>query len=495
MNDKIMTQICEKSMSGEINAEISMPDYEPEIRRLLRAGVTLTPPAGFSDSGRVGMSGEAIFDVLYAGNDGALYSTRTRESYELTEAFKPSEIGSDIISVVCEVTPESLISRASAPRKVSLRCKLRGRARGFGEQEISERDTYLENPDSIERLAGNSTYTHVFPSSFAEARLSEDFAAELPAGVSGDLRIIGHSAAAAVDRIEPSHDSAVVKGALELSILATVDDGDSAPFRLTRKIPFAEAVDAEGLTPECRCTAVAVCIDCDFSVDENRIFCEPTMLIRLDAEENRRTDYTTDIYSTEALSEHTSRRYEFPISKKVFSGNLTASLRETLEEAGISSDAVISDASASAVVKNVEENGEKLNIVGEVTLVILTNAQNEYSLKEIKMPFKYEVEGDEKGLFFANCEAVALIPRVKIDGGRILCDCELHISGRSYAKDEFSAVDEVIFGAPVEPSDATVVCFPSPTDTVWDISKRYHIPTRTLFSQESRLKNGEAVIF
>ena len=64
MNDNITTQICEKNMSGDFSTELSMPDYEPEIRRLLRVGVTLTPPVGFADTGRVGMNGEIIYDIL-----------------------------------------------------------------------------------------------------------------------------------------------------------------------------------------------------------------------------------------------------------------------------------------------------------------------------------------------------------------------------------------------------------------------------------------------
>lgn len=495
MNDKITVQICEKSMSGEITAEISMPDYEPEIRRLLRVGLTLTPPAGFSDTSRIGMNGEAIFDILYAGNDGALYSTRARESYELTEALKPSEKGAEITAVIGDVTPESLISRASAPRKISLRCKLRGHARGFGDEEITERATYIENPDSIERLGGESEYTYIFPSAFAEATLSDDFTAELPTDVSGDVRVISYSAAAVFEDIEPARDEAVVKGSLNLSILASVDDTDSMPFRLTRKIPFAEVVDADGLEPTCKCVASICCTDCGFTVEENRIFCEPTIVIRLDAEENRRVEYTSDVYSTEVFSDSTTKRYEFPLLEKVFTGNFTASLRESLEDLGIDSGATISDATASAVVKNIENNANKLSFVGETTLNILTNNGDEYLLKEIKVPFKYDVNESENAPFFTDCHIVALTPRAKIDNGRLLCDCELHICGRSYTKAEVEAIDEVIFGENIERDDATTVCFPSPTDTLWDISKRYHIPTEAIFSQESRLKAGEAIIF
>ena len=181
--------------------------------------------------------------------------------------------------------------------------------------------------------------------------------------------------------------------------------------------------------------------------------------------------------------------------KKAFSGNLTVSLREPLEGLEIEPTAVVLDAYSDAVVKNVEESGDKLVLVGELCLNILTNCENEYSLKEIKSPFKYEVEGGNGALFYTDCSAVALIPKAKIESGKLSCDCEVHISGRSYSKDEFSAVNEVIFGERVTRDGAITVCFPSPTDTLWDISKRYHIPTESIVSQDSRLKSGEAIVF
>jgi len=495
MNDNITLQICEKNMIGDFSTELSMPDYEPEIRRLLRVGVTLTPPMGFSDTGRVGMNGEIIYDILYMGNDGSLYSTRARESYELAEAFKQTEKTAEITSVLCDVSPESLVSRATAPRKLSLRCKLRGHARAFGEQEISERLTYVENPDSIERLTDECEYVYIFPSSVSEARLSDDFTAELPAGISGDVRIISHTATAVCEDIEVGNDEANVKGTLYLCMLATVDDGDSAPFKLSRKIPFAETVDMSELTSICKCVASICCGECDFTVEDNRIFCEPVLTIKLDAEEERRAEYTKDIYSTEVLSESTFKRYEFPTFLKVFSGNFTVSSNEQADDLAIPANADITDATANSVVKGVEINGNKSVLVGDLHLNILAKSDNEYIAKEIKIPFKYELDNVEQAPFFTDCSVTALSPRVKFDGERLICDCELHVMGRIFSKSQIEAVDEVIFGEDIDFDDAITVCFPSPTDTVWEVAKRYHIPTDSIISQESRLQKGEAIMF
>ena len=214
MNEKITLQICEKSIGGEINAEISMPDYEPEIRRILRVGVTLTPPALLCDGARVGMRGEAIFDLLYAGNDGELYSTRATESYELAEALKPSERENAVVSAICRVTPESIVTKALAPRKINIKCKLRGNGRFFGEQEVGDGTEYDEI--GVEKLTKQAEFASILPSTFAEVKLSDDFSS----GISSDsLRVVNYTALAVCESAEPSGGEAAIRGNLELRLL------------------------------------------------------------------------------------------------------------------------------------------------------------------------------------------------------------------------------------------------------------------------------------
>lgn len=495
MNDYITTPICEKNMSGDFITELSMPDYEPEIRRLLRVDLTLTPAMGFFDTNKVGMNGEIIYNILYMGNDGALYSTRTRESYELAEAFKPSEKSTEPVCVICEAIPESLVSRATAPRKLSLRCKLRGSASVFGETELSEHSTYIENPESIERLNNECEYITFFPSAISEVRLSDDFTAQLPSGVSGDIRIICHNVAAVCESIEMSNEEATVKGTLNLSMLATVDDGEAKPFKLSHKLSFEEAVDVPELTPLCRCTATVCCTECDFSVEDNQVFCEPTVMIRINAEDDRRAEYTKDIYSTEAMSDCTLKQHEIRKLGKTFSGNITVSMNESLEEIAIPTGSEIFDATSNAVVKNIEQNGNKTIISGILSLNVLTSSENEYSAKELRTPFKYEFETGVSSPIFTDLAIIPLSPRTKIDGERVICDCELHIMGKFCQSSEFDAVNEVVFRETIARDDSVTVCFPSPTDTAWDIAKRYHIPTESITSQEQSIKKGEAVIF
>ena len=485
MNDKIMTQTCDKVMSGDFSTELSMPDYEPEVRRLLRVGVTLAPVSGFCDGGRVGMRGEIIYDILYSGNDGGLYSARASENYELAEALKQSEKCAEELVIICEATPESLISRALAPRKISLKCKLRGRARGFAERELAERSTYIENPESVERLMGERECALIHPTRIGEVTLAEDFEAELPAGASGELRVISYNGSAVVSEVEAARDEALVKGVLYLDLLVALDDAEAAPFKLSRKIPFSEAIDAEGLTPSCRAMARAVCVGADISVDENRIFCEPTLSIAVDAEEEGAIEYTRDLYSTEVASEITTARYEFPVFEKSVLGSVSVSAREALERVGLESGDEVIDVYASASAKSVDSAGERWALLGELAFNFLVKTGGEYGVRELKLPFKYEFDGCESGAYFSDFGVVACSPRAKLDAEKISCDCEVSLCGRICSRGELTAVDEAIFGEPIRNDGLLRVCFPPAADTLWDVAKRYHKTVDSIVSQNA----------
>lgn len=479
MNDRITTQFCDKIMSGDISTEISMPDYEPEVRRLLKVSVKTAPPEGFFDGNRIGVNGRIIYNILYSANDGELYSTEAEETYELAEAAKPSEKCPENQIFLCEVQPESLVSRATAPRKLSLKCRLKGRVRGFCEKELTENTTYVENPSCVRRLKGQSSYSHVFSPISSEFKLSEDFVTE----VGGDLRVVSYDAVAVAEEIETSRGSAAVKGTLHMTLLVSCDDGETAPFTLHKKIPFAEVIDADGISPACETLANVCCTNAVFSVEDSRIFCEATVCIELCCSEERLAEYTRDLFSTEVSSQTTEKRCEFPCSSKSVSGNFSVNLRKNQEEEDWLDGAEIINATSNAVVKSIEFDGKKSILVGETTVDLLTKVQNEYSAKEFKIPFRYETESVDGEPMFAEFSITALPPTAKIESGRLLCDCELYTRGRMFSKSELTALDEVIFGDYIDKDSTMTVCFPSPTDTVWDIAKRYHIPTEEIISQ------------
>ena len=98
--DRILTQ--------DITREISLPDYQPEIKRLLRVNATIQPPTRYIGGGNIEFSGNVDFTVLYAGEDGALYCFPFTSEYVLhttADADSPLSYFPDQ-TLCCYATPE-----------------------------------------------------------------------------------------------------------------------------------------------------------------------------------------------------------------------------------------------------------------------------------------------------------------------------------------------------------------------------------------------------
>lgn len=479
MNDKITIPVCDKNMTAELNTELSMPDYQPEVRRLLRVCVTLTPPDAYFDGARVGMNGEAVYNILYAAEDGELYSAETREHYELNEALKGHDLA-DGLTLICDVTPESLVSRVTAPRKLTIKCRLRGRIRGFCDREVGESTTYVDDLSSVKRLDGKIEYARILPTALAKTEISDSLSLS---GKDGDNRIVSHSVAVEVESVESLDGEATVKGAVCLTLLSVCEGGDSAPVRSEHRIPFAETLEIDGLTSDGKCVASGCCTSAEFEVGNDSVDCVLGLCLRVDAEEPVSSVYTADMYSTAVLSETVKGRVEFPIPAKVFSGNLSLSSRETPEELGVGRDAEIIDAVADAAVKNIEHDRGKWAVVGEVSLNLLGKQEGEYFTKDLKIPFRYETDGENGNTALAFATATPLSVRARNDGARIVADCELKVAGHICLRDSAEIVEQCVFGEPVEKDDAITVCFTSPDEDLWQVAKKYHVSTDDLLSK------------
>ena len=99
---RVQVPICDRQTVTELSSDFSLPDYQPQIKRLLRVSATVSPPDHYVGSGRAELSGTVDYSILYSGNDGALYCATERADYQLSV---PVEMGADIDlneGVVCD---------------------------------------------------------------------------------------------------------------------------------------------------------------------------------------------------------------------------------------------------------------------------------------------------------------------------------------------------------------------------------------------------------
>ena len=133
--EKMSIPICEKTVVTELSDDFTLPDYRPEIRRLLKISVALPAPSSYVSANSAEFSGDAVYSVLYVGGDGKLCSCELVAVYEASTELQNTE-NCENVSAFDELEAENVVGRVTAPRKLNIRCRVRHLIRALGERSL-----------------------------------------------------------------------------------------------------------------------------------------------------------------------------------------------------------------------------------------------------------------------------------------------------------------------------------------------------------------------
>lgn len=472
MGRRIQLPVLDRTLTGEITTEYSMPDYQPEIRRLLRVNATVMPPATYVGGTNAELSGAIRYDILYSAPDGKLYSTTVGENYEMSAPFdREAEMEGEAV-LICDVLPDVVVTRVTAPRKLNIRTRLKARVQGFGERSVEEELRGDVDPCDVQRLT-DKVACGAFARSEAERfEMNEEIVVE---GGEGDLRVVSASVEMCVGEALAGEGAVSCRGDAIVKLLLCADGEGKIPFVLARKLPFMETVSGDGFCGGMSCFARAECQELRTTVEENRIFCDIVGCLCVWGQENRSVTYTKDIFSTTHKSETEYCTVEYPFALKCQSGNFTQSLYEPIESFNIQSDATVVDLSARVTADSLAYERGKWVLSGESKLHLLMKCGEEYATEEISLPFRYEFDGEDGQLFGFSSDVRMISGKARIDGGRLSVDCEMAVSVRLCGVKSAKMISLATFTEPCDACRECVICFPNETDTLWDVAKKYHI--------------------
>ena len=479
-NTTVYLPVCDRAVTAEAGCDYAMPDYQPEVRRLLRVKATVLPPASYVGAGKAEFAGTVRYDILYSGNDGALYSATTSEAYQLSAPLdKDADVDySDELLAFCDPQVELLTGRVTAPRKLSLRCRLRGQIKAYGRHRLCERILGEVSEGSLQRLAGESQCAALTRCVSESVTLSEELSAD---GHVGELRVILGEAAMTVSEAVSSAEGVGCRGEATLKITACCEGEDPAPFILSKRVPFSVMVPADGFTPDMCCRARGCCTEMTCTVTEDgRILVDLSGVVMAEGQGNLPVHYTADLYSTEREDKAIFEEYRFPRAARCIGGNFTQSIYEPLASFGLAPDCEVLDVDASATVSSVSYDKGKWVIAGDTRMALLTREGGEYATHELGLPFRYEAEGEGGEPMLATADVTMTSGRARAEGGRLSVECEMAVSGRICVAGTLTALCQVEFGDRIDKPQEMVVAFPERGESLWSVAKRYHAPVAEL---------------
>ena len=476
---RIQTAVCDRQIATEIASDFSIPDYQPEIKRILRVNATVTPADRYIGVGNAEFSGNVDYNILYVGNDGALYCTLQSEQYQFSV---PLELNSEIElneGFVCDVEsiPDMAVGRLLAPRKFSVKCRLRSHVRIYGTQY---REVSLSGADtaSLERLCGSAACARVFCGVGEPFSLGDDVLCDAQAG---NLRVIGGEGHVFITEASAGSGLVNCRGEVALKLLCCQDGDAVLPTPIYRRIPFTQSVPLDGVEINCDATAEGICRDLQMTVEDGRIICEVSVYLTVRAQRNEQVRFVRDLYSTQAASEASYVSCSCQRAIKCINGNFSIGTAIPLSEAGIRSGASLVDFSLTPTLTDVEFEGGKYRLLGKARCQAVMTENGELSVQEFELPFRYECDGTPERVADYNASVDLISCRARVDGERIGVDAELTVCLSTRGEGHFQMLSQARFGDAVHQRGAVyTVCYPSREDTLWSVAKRYHQSVDTI---------------
>ncbi len=514
----VQVPVLDRTLTTEVVGDFSLPDYQPEIKRLLRIGVNVLPPNRFAGNGGMELGGSLDYYVLYMGHDNELYCAPLSAEYRL-EVNAGEEARSSLSAIgepmvcTCDTTTETPIGRVTAPRRLNIRCKLKAEVKLYGECPLGV-DT-ADRDEHTEMLPGEAEVARLYWGLGDALPLQDDLI--LPPGEGGEWRVVCAEGQILMSEAAPAQGMVNTRGdvLVKLSLCPAEsaeafasDVAEEKPASnltiLQRKIPFAQAIDMEGVTPACTATARGYCTEISVQMEEGHVHLDLGVVTEVRAQKNETIPYVKDLYSTRR--ESTCRYVDYPTEKAVraLNGNFTLSDSLPLSEVGMDPAARIADVTAVAIPTQLTTDPEKGRCVwsGICRCHLLLLREGEYTAADMELPFRYEFDdpallrGDNhesNGITDVDGSMTVVTCRARMDGERVGVDAEVGVSLRTHRPAPLVALSEVIAGDTVTRRRGEyVVCFPAPTDTLWSVAKRYHAPMAALTAANNLSAGADA---
>ena len=480
-----MTQpICRQSVKEELSADYTLPDYRPEIRRLLYVGAVVLPPAKYVGGGRVELDGVVEYQILYVGADGELYSAPLTGEYGVA---LPLEGGAQIdfgegVCVLSSARAESVTPRVTGPRRLTLRTRLVCEVSAYGKRPMAESVRGEAAPESICVMQKEASVAELSSFSSDEITLLDEVA--LP---SADARVVSADGRVMMRPATRGEGEVTLEGDVLLSVLCAYPDG--RVDTVDKKIPFASVQQTDALMGEgCELLTRGQVRELTVNVEEGKLLCEIRVTTDTRVMSNRPLAYRSDLFSTACPTEVTVGRYTLPVHLHSFGGNLTQSERLALAQVGLVEGTKIVTAFGTASLESGEEkDGGKYALTGQCRYVLICERDGEFSASEVSLPLRYVTERADGRVTAFDAVATVVACRAQVNGDTLELDAELSVGGSLMGEQTVCPVEEVSFGeAEPRPCGQMIFCFPAPGESLWEVAKRYRVsPARIVGNPES----------
>lgn len=474
----------EGALEHPIDSDITLPDYCPDIVRILKCTVTPCVTQSAVTGNRVNIEGNAVIRLIYAGEGGSI------KCYEQTLAFtKYTELNREASKPCVSVSAKMdyVNCRAVNQRRVDIHASAVFGIRVTGIK--SEELVCQAEGAGVQLKTKNISLNAVVGEAEQPFTLSETL--EIGSGKPPVSQIMRCSAVAIIREQKAVTNKLLIKGELIVKTLYCPSD-DSSVQLIEHSIPISQIVEIEGIDDSCNnetvlsVTSVEITPKLDAGGEMRLLNACIRICARVHSTKSMEIAVAEDAYSTEYELMLERRSKSFETLLEVFSD--TYLNRNTIELSGTEISRVIDlwcgDITSKALMS---ENGFTVSGVATVCMIAV-DKDNQPVFIERQTDYEYKRD-------VAVCTSVMkCTPNVFVTASDYILSSESRIDVRlemNISASVYSMKTENIISA-ITPDEeqiknndgaALTIYFSDAGESVWNIARKYNTTIRAVMNE------------
>ncbi|MBQ7300765.1 MAG: DUF3794 domain-containing protein [Clostridia bacterium] len=471
---------------SEQNGEFSLPDYLPDVRRVLRVTAAPRVTGKFMNGERLELEGEVGMTLLYLSEENTVCAFSAALPYAQSIAVA----GLDETAVItAKLQTDSAACRLTGPRKCVFRARCALTVRAAAAQPTAPDTTALTNSEQ----AALCTYTEPYTASALTCLSKPDlrYAEDLPLDDGVIQTVLSCEVTPIVKECRVSSGHIVCRGEFDITAFCAVGDGTQVRCQtLHHRAPFTETFEADAVTddgvcePDITVTAVSPTV-----TEEGRnlgvdFVCDAAVIC---ASEHT-IPVITDVFLPHRDIALQKRQFTLYRPLKTVSGAFSAAA--VLKTDPQDAVTAVADIRMRARCEHTECRDGRIHIEGTLDIsLIVSCADGKYMPVTGTVPLQWDTDAaplKDPDSLLCLCDLYVTGFTARPDtAGSIACDAEIAVFLSAAARTPCQlphaivSVGENAQTAP-PPTEPLVLCYPEKGERVWDIAKHYRIPPELL---------------
>ncbi len=464
--------VYEANADKDIELEATLPDFQPDINRVVRADAEIFCEENAIGDGKAKVQGKALFTVLYESDSGKLRCEQF--SSDFSHSFDTGVLPDGRLSPTASARCSFVSCKTLNPRRFLLRCRA---DLGLCVRCMQSHDvvSMADSKDAFFKsvVLQNAEYKDTVRRDY---NMEESFSLEAMPAIK---EIVACSM-----RFLPAEQSCNTGSLLlrcEAVFRCLYEDDTDTLNTVERRFPAVFTVEDPDINCDCLLSVKVIPTKCnahkqmDAYGEYRQIELEYSAAVCVESVASTETKLPTDMFFENYVNEnkYTDIPYEQPQRPTVhrFTEEKIFDAAEKLPDECL-------DIGTEIVINEAIRSNDGVTINGICNVSIFGKRDGAFCAKDCSIPFSRLIPTSlpaEECRIKAKAELVSATARASGSGVTVRVEYQtvLNVSKNSFVR--------VISGADIEKrSDSTdeapmIICYPAPGESAWDIAKRYYV--------------------